>query len=154
MNCYNLVSRHARLRVMLALVLMAVVCSQARAQVIFNEIMADNASTLVLNGTTNATYFPDYVELYNTTGVDIDLGVERWSLTDQPEFSNSVKYVFPAGAIIPANGYLLVFFDDKTNNLGLHTGFGLSSRGEKDLRLYHGGMVPVIICALWKLWLS
>ena len=45
--------------------------------------------------------------------------------------------------MIPANGFLLVIFDDKTNNPGLHTGFGLSSTGEKELRLYHGGSVPV-----------
>lgn len=145
MNCYKLVSRHARLRVLLALALIALACSPARAQVIFNEIMADNVSTLVLDDPQYSDYFPDYVELFNTTGANIDLGAEHWSLTDLPEFSNSVKYVFPLGTVIPARGYLLVVFDDKTNNLGvLHTGFGLSSSGE-ELRLYHGGISPVAL---------
>ena len=125
MNCYNLVSRQARLRVLLALALLILACTPTRAQVIFNEIMADNASTLVLDDPNLTDYFPDYVELYNTTGAAINLGAEHWSLTDQPEFSNSVKYVFPPGAVIPANGYLLVIFDDKTNNPGLHTGWSV-----------------------------
>ena len=136
MNCYKLVSRHARLRVLLVLALMVLACGPARAQVIFNEIMADNRSTLVLDGTNNTTYFPDYIELYNTNTAAIDL--TGWSLTDLPEFSNSVKYVFPAGTIIGATNYLLVFCDDKTNRAGLHTGFGLSDKGEQ-LFLYKSG---------------
>ncbi len=138
MNCYKLVSRHAHLRVLLALALMIFAGASARAQVVFNEIMADNASTVVVDNPDFTDYFPDYVELYNTSGSAIDLGAGRWSLTDQPLLADSVKYVFPAGAVIPSNGYLLVFFDDKTNNPGLHTGFGLSSSGE-ELRLYKNG---------------
>jgi len=116
--------------------------ASARAQVVFNEIMADNASTVVLDGTNNATYFPDYVEFYNTTGAAIDMGDGTWGLTDEPGVTNAAKYVFPPGTIIGANNYLLVFCDDKTNRAGLHTGFGLSGKGEQ-LLLWHGGVQPI-----------
>ena len=45
------------------------------------------------------------------------------------------KYVFPAGASVPANGYLLVYADSTLALTGLKTGFSLSASGET-LSLY------------------
>ena len=136
MKCYPIVSLKPRVWVLLVLVLASLAVVPGRAQIVFNEIMADNAATPVLDDPDYTDYFPDYVELFNTS--DTNVVLTGWSMTDEPEYSNSVKYVFPNGKTIPAGGYLLVFCDDKTNNPGLHTGFGLSSKGES-LFLYRGG---------------
>jgi hypothetical protein len=106
----------------LALVLM-ITANRGHAQsaVVINELMADNKSVLE-----NAGDFPDWIELRNTTGADVDLG--DWSLTDAPVLPR--KFIFPAGTIISPNGLLLIYCDDHTNSPGLHTGFGLSDKGE------------------------
>lgn len=113
----------AKLPVAALALLMMVVGNRAQAQsaVVINEVMADNRS-----GLENAGDFPDWIELRNTTGANVDLG--DWSLTDAPALSR--KFVFPAGTVIPANGQLIVYCDDRTNSPGLHTGFGLSDKGE------------------------
>lgn len=90
-------------------------------QVALNEVCADNRNLL-----TNAGKHPDYIELYNNTGSPIDLG--GWGLTDDALVTN--KYVFPAGTLIPATGYLLIWADSENAAPGLHTGFGLDNGGQ------------------------
>ena len=85
-----------------------------------NEILSENTSA-VLNGTN----FPDYVELFNAGSVSAS--VASWSLTDD---GNARKFVFPAGASIPAGGYLVVWCDTNSTAPGLHAGFNLSHNGE------------------------
>ena len=88
-----------------------------RTQVVINEIMAANLSIAPLAALTN--YFPDYVEIYNTTPAAIDLHAGQWtrsnkrspSPTDFKDF-----FCFPANTFIRPNSYLLVFLDDKTEN--------------------------------------
>src|SRR5207249_7729709 len=97
-------------------------------------------------------YFPDYVELYNASSRDIDLVAENWSLSTKkaPVFFPSINFkdffYFPPGTILPADSYLLLFFDDKTNFPGIHTTFtkggtnvtfGLKRTGD-DLWLFRG----------------
>ena len=107
-----------------------------RAQVIINEIMAANVSTAPLEE--DSTYFPDYIELYNTGTTDIDLGAEGWTLTDDIRLTN--KFRFPPGTIIHADSFLLVFCDNETNlTVGagaLHTGFNLDAKGGEWLGIY------------------
>lgn len=121
----------------LALLVMFVAASGAQAQspVVINEVMADNRSVLE-----NAGNFPDWVELRNITSATVDLG--DWSLTDALVLPR--KFVFPAGTVIPANGVLLVYCDDRTNSPGLHTGFGLSDKGET-LALFNSLALGVLL---------
>ena len=64
----------------------------------------------------------DWVELYNTTGKDIDLS--GYYLSDNP--NSLLKWAFPQNTVIPAKGYLLVFLSGKTNVEGeLHASFSL-----------------------------
>ena len=43
------------------------------------------------------------------------------------------KWVFPAGTSIPGNGYLIIWADDDSAQVGLHANFKLSSLGEEVL---------------------
>src|SRR5688572_13943087 len=112
-------SRIGTLLALLAVMLPGIARSQ---DIVINEIMASNASVAPVS--TNSTYFPDYVELYNRTANSIDLNAGGWAISDKREpKANDFKdfYLFPLGTSIPAGGRLLVFFDDKTNNAGIHT---------------------------------
>lgn len=116
--------------------LLALSLNQSRAQsVVINEIMADNGSVLEVAGD-----FPDWVELRNATAAPVDIG--DWSLTDATTLPR--KFVLPVGTTIPANGTLLIYCDDRTNSPGLHTGFGLSDKGET-LTLFNGLAGGVVV---------
>lgn len=101
------------------------------ADIYINEIMADNSTNAPMVDFPD--YTPDYIELYNASGRDIDLGAEQWSITTKtqprspavvPELSIYYDfkdyYFFPSGLIFPAESYLLVFFDNDTNMPGVH----------------------------------
>jgi len=90
--------------------------------ILINEVLASNSTTnLDPNGQAE-----DWVELVNTTSAPIDLA--GFYLSDDP--MNLMEWPFPAGTIIPANGYLLVWADNDVNESGLHSNFKLSSAGE------------------------
>jgi hypothetical protein len=76
---------------------------------------------------------PDWIELQNLSGAALDVG--GMHLTDDPGDPN--QWQFPAGTIIPAGGYLVVFasgdnrMDPALDQRGyLHTNFSLSNTGE------------------------
>lgn len=106
----------------------------AGAQVVLNEVLADNRSA-VLNGGA----YPDYIELYNPTAAPVAIG--GWSLTDDPLVPQ--KYVFPGGTTVPANGFLVVWADVNFGAPGLHTGFGLGAKGDL-VRLYAADGLTVL----------
>ncbi len=66
-----------------------------------NEFMASNATTLP--GPQGD--YPDWVELYNTTGQEVD--ITGCGLSD--EENQPMKWAFPEGTKIPANGVLLIY---------------------------------------------
>jgi hypothetical protein len=73
---------------------------------------------------------PDWIELFNTTGEDIDIG--GWYLSDSS--SNLRKYKIAQGTSIPHYGYK-VFYEDanfgaSANDLGRIVPFALSENGE------------------------
>src|SRR5439155_5891845 len=70
-------------------------------KVALNELMANNV-TITNNGTVT-----DWVELYNPSTNNIDLG--GMSLSD--DLANPRRFVFPAGSLITAGGYLVVHCD-------------------------------------------
>ena len=93
----------------------------ARTQVVINEVLADNQTTLLNEG-----IYPDWIELHNTSTVAVDLS--DWSLSQST--ATPRQYIFPAGTSIPGSGYLLVYCDLLTNAPGLHANFRLGRSGE------------------------
>lgn len=92
----------------------------ALGDVVLNEVMADNLTTV-----TNAGTVPDWVELHNRSASPVSLN--GWSLTDD---SDPRQFVFPSGTTIPASGYLVVWCDTIINTPGLHAGFSLGRKGD------------------------
>lgn len=93
--------------------------------IVINEFLAVNDSL----GTTrdSAGETDDWVELYNNTDAEIDLSDVY--LSDNPE--NKFKWQFPAGTILPAAGYLIVWCDEDGGQAGLHASFKLNRDGEQ-----------------------
>ena len=89
---------------------------KAQAQVVINEFSCSNY-TLGIGGDNE-----DFVEFYNPTGADVDLG--GYFLTDNP--ANLDKFEIPAGTVVPAGGHLLVM---------------CSGEGELLTNLYVGGFL-------------
>ena len=86
------------------------------AQVVINEFSCSNY-TLGIGGDNE-----DFVEFYNPTGADIDLGGHF--LSDAP--ANLDKFEIPAGTVVPAGGHLVVM---------------CSGEGELPTNLYVGGFL-------------
>ena len=92
-------------------------------EIVINEIMPVN-STIVADQ--NGEY-DDWFELYNSSELEID--VSGCYLTDNK--SKILKWQIPQGTIIEGKGYLIVWADNDTTQIGLHTNFKLSSLGEE-----------------------
>ncbi len=95
----------------------------AAPEVVINEFMASNASTVA--DATGA--YPDWIELYNATGETVDL--EGWGLSDDLETPD--KWEFPSGAEISGGGYLLIWADGDVDQEGFHTPWNLDKNGEQ-----------------------
>lgn len=89
--------------------------------VVINEFMAQNTTI-----PDPAGQFDDWIELYNNTSNNIDLG--GMYLSDN--YSNPTKWQFPSNTIIEAGGYLIVWADEDSGQEGLHAAFKLSASGE------------------------
>ena len=89
-----------------------------------SEIMTKNASYVV----NEYGEYVDWIELHNTSDKAVSLA--GYSLSDSSAKLN--KWTFPAGAEIPAKGYLVVYADGKgTSSAGrYHLSFKLSHGGE------------------------
>lgn len=98
-----------------------IISANVKAQVIINEIMAQNSTITDPDYGTSA----DWVELFNAGSSAVDLS--NYTITDNLELSS--KYSLPEGTIIGAGSYLLLWCDD--NGKGLHTPFKLSADGEQ-----------------------
>jgi hypothetical protein len=118
---------------LLAAAILVIPGSVLHANVVLNEIMADNRGSVE-----NGADLPDYVELLNRAAQPADLS--NWSLTDDALLPR--KFVFPAGTAIPAGGRLIVWCDLNLASPGLHTGFGLGSKGDL-VRLYSADGVTI-----------
>lgn len=90
--------------------------------VVINEIMASNNTTVA----DNAGDYDDWIELYNNNNYDVDLS--GYYLSDNNY--SLMKWQFPNGTIIPANGYLIVWADEEAIEGALHCSWKLSSGGE------------------------
>ncbi len=101
--------------------LSALTTSSTGADVVLNEILADNANAL---GT--GDIHSDWVELYN--GSDKAIPLAGWVLTD--DVLKPSRFTFPTNATLAARGFLTVWCDDATNDPGYHTGFALDKDGQ------------------------
>ncbi|MCB2199048.1 lamin tail domain-containing protein [bacterium] len=97
--------------------------------IFINEFLASNGGT----HSDEAGDFDDWIELYNSGSVAID--VAGMYLSDTP----SDPYIFqfpmdnPATTTIPAGGFLLIWADNEVEEGALHTNFKLSADGESIL---------------------
>lgn len=91
--------------------------------VVINEIVASNQTTI----TDEDDDTPDWIELYNTTGLPVNL--TGFSLSDDSLDLQKWKF---ENSTIPAGDYLLIFASDKDRQTSnLHTNFKISAAGEK-----------------------
>ena len=96
----------------------------ASTPVVINEFMADNETTV----TDPQGEYEDWIELHNVTDQPVSLAGRYLS----DESGNARKWPFPAGTMIPANGYLVVWADeDTTATPGFHASFKLGKSGER-----------------------
>lgn len=96
----------------------------SNSPVVINELMADNVAAFP----DPQGGFDDWIELRNVTDQEVDLTGHY--LSDEP--NNPRKWQFPAGATLPASGYLLVWADeDGSATPGLHASFKLAKAGEQ-----------------------
>ena len=121
----------------LAAIAIASVTLLSQAEVVINEIMADNDGKFP-NAAGEAM---DWIELYNPGEMPADL--TGWRITDTVEDPWSKWKEIPAGAIVPAQGYLILWGHNKdfptpedakgfcgVTNGEVHVKLGLSSGGE------------------------
>jgi hypothetical protein len=95
----------------------------AQSGIEISEVMASNAHTILDPDYYN---FSDWIELHNTGDQSVDIG--GYQLSDK---LNKPKWIIPEGTTIPANGYLLIWADEKDKKKkALHTNFKLKSKGE------------------------
>ena len=110
-----------------------------------NEWMAQN-NTFLQNLDRPGTFFDDWIELYNPAAAPADLG--GYFLTDS--LTNTNKFEMPAGFIVPAFGYRLVWADNQSAlNAGtpqdLHVDFQLSANTESiGLFAPDGGVIDTL----------
>ena len=111
-------------------ILLILLCLQvshlASAQVVINEWMASNSSTISDPDFDNNG---DWIELYNSSNEAVDLS--GFFLTDNRNYPE--RWSFPDASIIASNDFLLVWADGK--NTGLHCNFKLTKEGER-IQLY------------------
>ena len=89
-----------------ALLLMLLLPACALAEVVISEIMTSN-------GTYENGHAYDWIELHNTGKSTVD--ISGWYLSDSKK--NKMKFQFPQGTKLKADGYLTVFCtgDDKVD---------------------------------------
>jgi hypothetical protein len=103
------------------------------SDVVINELMADNEMTV----TDPDGEYDDWIELYNNSSEPFDLS--GYFLTD--DASNLTKWQIPAGTVIEAEGYLIIWADEDGEQEGLHANFKLSASGEDLILLNPDGNI-------------
>ena len=91
--------------------------------IVVNEIMADNDNTIP----DPAGEYDDWIELYNPTSDSILLSGKY--LTDKADQLNKWQFTQP-DLYLSAGEYLLIWCDEDSGQVGIHTNFALSKSGE------------------------
>jgi hypothetical protein len=92
------------------------------AKVVINELLPKNTQY----GSDQDGEFDDWIELYNPANEDQD--ISGYYLTDSKK--DLTKWKFPSGTVIAKNGYLIIWADGDSTQVGLHTNYKLSADGE------------------------
>jgi hypothetical protein len=96
-----------------------------QSDIVINELLPVNISIAPdQNGE-----FDDWIELYNKSNAEKD--ISGFFLSDNKDHFS--KWQFPSGTAIPGKGYLIIWADDDSAQVGLHANFKLSSLGEEVL---------------------
>jgi len=90
--------------------------------IVINEFLAANRAA---NKDLHFAEFSDWIELYNTTGGDIDLS--GYYVTD--DLDEPLKWQIPRGTVVPGGSFLLLWADGQ--DVGYHTSFKLNRAGEQ-----------------------
>lgn len=98
---------------------------QSVGDIVVNELMSLN-STVVAD---QDGEYNDWIELYNLSSLTID--ISGYYLSDNK--NNISKWQIPQGTSISGNGYLIIWADKDTTQIGLHANFKLSAAGEEVL---------------------
>ena len=106
------------------------------ADIIITEVMVKNHATL-RDGDGD---FPDWIELYNNSGRDLNL--DGWSLSDR---DNRSGLVFPAFRL-PADTYFVVYASGKDRPEELHTPFSLAAEEVIYLKAPDGTLADSLVC--------
>lgn len=90
--------------------------------VVINELMSSNSEAIA----DEEGDFDDWIELFNTTDVPVD--ISGYGISDDVDALG--KFKFPQGTLVPENGYLIIWADDDQIQGPLHVQFKLSASGE------------------------
>jgi hypothetical protein len=114
------------------------VLATANAQVVINEFSAANYS----QNTDNFGENEDWIELFNTTAAPINLA--GWHLSDRA--ADPLKWTFPAGTTIAANGFLRVWCSGRNTGTGanMHSNFKLNQTQNVEVVLLSNAAGTVI----------
>lgn len=94
----------------------------ADGQVVINEFMASNASTV----SDESGAFPDWIELHNLGGTDVSM--DGWYISDDPTLPD--REPLDGSLTVPAGGYLLLWADGDVDQGLDHLSFRLAAAGE------------------------
>lgn len=86
------------------------------APILVNEVLSRSVPPLI-----------DAIELYNPTTNSVD--VTDWYLSD--DFNTPKKYRLPAGSMVPAGGYLVIYETNFNANPGSSSSFALRAEGDE-----------------------
>lgn len=89
--------------------------------VVINEICTKNTTVSAPNG-----QYYDYIELYNPGSSAVSVG--GYGLSDDE--ANPLRYVLPADASVPANGFYVIYCGVAETDGIVGASFGLSKKGE------------------------
>jgi hypothetical protein len=95
---------------------------QIESALVINELMSDNGAAVFDEGGQAG----DWIELYNSTDEDIELG--GWTLSD--DWTNPELHRLGTGLSIEADGHLLLWADTQPDRGAAHLSFSLASAGE------------------------
>jgi uncharacterized protein (TIGR03437 family) len=98
--------------------------SAGTGQLLINEIMADNETTLA--DPDEAGAYEDWFEVFNPGTAEVNMS--GMYITDN--LNSPTKWKVPDGVTIPARGYLVFFADSEPTQGSRHTSYGLSADGE------------------------
>lgn len=96
-----------------------------KSDIVLNELLPVNKSIAA----DQDGEYDDWIELYNLSGSVKD--ISGYFLSDNKDHFS--KWEFPSGTSIPGNGYLIIWADEDSTQVGLHANFKLSSQGEEVL---------------------